>query len=157
MTEGGLPAGAEVPDADIGTVMRMIPHRYPFLLVDRVVEIRTFQSAVGIKAVSMNEWFFQGHFPADPIMPGVLLIEAMAQTAAVLAVAGLGPGHEGHPVYFMSIDGARFRRPVRPGDLLRIEIVVLRSKMGVWKFGGKVLADGALAAEAEFNAKITYR
>ena len=157
MTEHGLPAGAEVPDADIGTVMRMIPHRYPFLLVDRVVEMRAFQRAVGIKAVTMNEWYFQGHFPADPIMPGVLLIEAMAQTAAVLAVAGLGPEHQGHPVYFMSIDGARFRRPVRPGDLLRIEIEVLRSKMGVRKFGCRVLCDGILAAEAEFNAKITYR
>ena len=138
-------------------VMRMIPHRYPFLLVDRVVEMRAFESAVGIKTVTINEWFFPGHFPGDPIMPGVLLIEAMAQTAAVLAVAGLGTDQQGHPVYFMSIEGARFRRPVRPGDQLRIEITVLRNKMGVWKFAGKALVDGTLAAEAEFNAKISNR
>ena len=138
--------------------MRWIPHRYPFLLVDRVVEIRAFVGAVGIKLVTINEWFFQGHFSGDPIMPGVLLIEAMAQTAAaVLAVAGLGPAHQGRPVYFMSIDGARFRRPVRPGDQLRIEIAVQRHKMGVWKFGGKAMVDGTIAADADFNAKITSR
>jgi 3-hydroxyacyl-[acyl-carrier-protein] dehydratase len=157
MGEQGFPAGAELADADINTIMRMIPHRYPFLLIDRVVEMRAFECAVGLKAVTMNEWFFQGHFPTDPIMPGVLLIESMAQTAAVLAVAGLGPAHQGHPVYFMSIDSARFRRPVRPGDQLRIEITVLRNKLGVWKFDGKAVCAGALAAEAQFNAKITYR
>ncbi|MFO1046429.1 MAG: 3-hydroxyacyl-ACP dehydratase FabZ [Geminicoccaceae bacterium] len=157
MSEQGSPVGTELPDADINAIMRMIPHRYPFLLVDRVVEMRAFQHAVGIKSVTMNEWYFPGHFPADPIMPGVLLIEAMAQTAAVLAVAGLGADHQGHPVYFMSIDSARFRRPVRPGDQLRIEIAVLRGKLGVWKFDGKAKCDGAVAAEAQFNAKITYR
>ncbi len=157
MSEQGFAPGSDLADADINAVMQMIPHRYPFLLVDRVVEMRAFQRAVGIKQVTINEWFFQGHFPAEPIMPGVLLIESMAQTAAVLAVAGLGPAHRGHPVYFMSIDSARFRRPVRPGDQLRIEVVVHRSKMGVWKFGGKALVDGNLAAEADFNAKITYR
>ena len=121
MSEQSFAPGSELPDADINAIMRMIPHRYPFLLIDRVVEMRAFERAVGIKAVTINEWFFQGHFPGDPIMPGVLLIEAMAQTAAVLAVAGLGDDHQGHPVYFMSIDGARFRRPVRPGDQLRLE------------------------------------
>lgn len=157
MSEQGLSAGAELPDADVNSIMRMIPHRYPFLLVDRVVEMRAFQRAVGIKAVTMNEWFFVGHFPGDPIMPGVLVIEAMAQTAAVLAIAGLGDDHQGHPVYFMSIESARFRRPVRPGDQLRLETTVLRSKMGVWKFDGKALCDGAVAAEGQFSAKISYR
>ena len=98
MTEAGLAAGAELPDADIVQIMRLIPHRYPFLLVDRVVEMRAFVSAVGIKNVTMNEWFFQGHFPAEPIMPGVLLVEAMAQTAAVLVVSGLDAAHQGLPV-----------------------------------------------------------
>ena len=154
MGEQGSAPGSALADADIGAVLRLIPHRYPFLLVDRVTEMRAFERAVGIKSVTMNEWFFQGHFPAEPIMPGVLIIEAMAQTAAVLAVAGLGSAHQGRAVYFMSIDGARFRRPVRPGDQLRVEITILRQKMGVWKFGGKATVDGAVAAEAEFNAKI---
>ncbi|MGD9511914.1 MAG: 3-hydroxyacyl-ACP dehydratase FabZ [Geminicoccaceae bacterium] len=157
MSEQDLPAGAELPDADINAIMRFIPHRHPFLLIDRVVEMRAAERAVGIKCVTMNEWFFVGHFPADPIMPGVLIVEAMAQTAAVLAVAGLGPTHQGHPVYFMSIDGARFRRPVRPGNQLRLETTVLRSKMGVWKFDGRARCDGELAAEAQFSAKISYR
>jgi 3-hydroxyacyl-[acyl-carrier-protein] dehydratase len=152
-----FPPGAALPDADVNAVMRMIPHRYPFLLVDRVVGMRAFERATGIKQVTINEWFFQGHFPTDPIMPGVLLVEAMAQTAAVLAVAGLGSAHEGHSVYFMSIDGARFRRPVRPGDQIRLEVAVQRSKMGVWKFGGQAIVDGSLAAEADFCAKIAYR
>ena len=157
MSEQAYPVGAEIPDADVNTIMRLIPHRYPFLLVDRVVEIRAFERAVGIKSVTMNEWFFPGHFPGEPIMPGVLVIEAMAQTAAVLAVAGLGPTHQGQPVYFMSIESARFRRPVRPGDQLRIETTVLRSKLGVWKLDGKARCEGAVAAEAQFSAKISYR
>lgn len=154
MTETDLLPGSELPDADILQIMRMIPHRYPFLLVDRVVEMRAFTSAVGIKNVTMNEWFFQGHFPAEPIMPGVLLVEAMAQTAAVLILSGLGAAHQGLPVYFMSIQKARFRRPVRPGDQIRIEVTALRQRLGVWKFGGRALSEGATAAEAEFSAKI---
>jgi 3-hydroxyacyl-[acyl-carrier-protein] dehydratase len=157
MSEQELSPGAELPDVDVNAIMRMIPHRYPFLLIDRVVEMRAFQRAVGIKAVTMNEWFFPGHFPGDPIMPGVLVIEALAQTAAVLAIAGLGDDHQGHPVYFMSIDSARFRRPVRPGAQLRLETTVLRSRLGVWKFDGKAHCDGAVAAEAQFSAKISYR
>lgn len=154
MSEQSLASGTELADIDIVGIMRMIPHRYPFLLIDRVVELEAFKRAVGIKNVTINEPFFPGHFPIEPIMPGVLLVEAMAQTAAVLAVAGLGPEYAGNPVYFMGIDSARFRRPVRPGDQVRLEITVLRNKMGVWKFGGRAVVEGALAAEAEFSAKI---
>jgi 3-hydroxyacyl-[acyl-carrier-protein] dehydratase len=152
--EQPLAAGSRLADVDIGGIMRLIPHRYPFLLVDRVIELHAFQRAVGIKNVTINEPFFRGHFPSEPIMPGVLLVETMAQTAAVLAVAGLGPAHEGRPVYFMGIEGARFRRPVRPGDQLRAEITVLRNRLGVWKFGARVTVDGELTAEAGFSAKI---
>ena len=154
MSGQAVEPGSPLADIDIGGIMRMIPHRYPFLLVDRVVELEAHRRAVGIKNVTFNEPFFAGHFPSDPIMPGVLLIECMAQTAAVLAVACLGTGHEGNSVYFMAIEGARFRRPVRPGDQLRVEITVLRNKLGVWKFGGRALVEGNLAAEAEFMAKI---
>ena len=129
-----------------------------FKMIDRVVTIDPSLQKIHCQGlVPQESSIFEGHFPGYPIMPGVLLIEAMAQTAAVLAVAGLGADHQGHPVYFMSIDSARFRRPVRPGDQLRIEIAVLRGKLGVWKFDGKARCDGAVAAEAQFNAKITYR
>ena len=154
MTEQASAPGSELADRDINGIMRAIPHRYPFLLIDRVIEMRAFERAVGIKSVTINEWFFQGHFPAEPIMPGVLLIEAMAQTAAVLVVSGMAPANQGAPVYFMSVDGARFRRPVRPGDHLRVEVTALRHKLGVWKFAGRVVSADALAAEAEFSAKI---
>jgi 3-hydroxyacyl-[acyl-carrier-protein] dehydratase len=157
MSEQTLIPGSQLADIDIGGIMRMIPHRYPFLLVDRVVELVAYRRAVGIKNVTINEPFFAGHFPSDPIMPGVLVVESMAQTAAVLAVACLGAAHEGNSVYFMGIESARFRRPVRPGDQLRVEITVLRNKMGVWKFNGRVLVEGGLAAEAEFMAKIMGR
>lgn len=146
--------GSALADVDIFGIMRMIPHRYPFLLIDRVVEIRAFERAVGIKNVTVNEPFFPGHFPTDPIMPGVLVIEAMAQAAAVLVVASLGPQAVGSGVYFMGIDNARFRRPVRPGDQLRLEVEVQRSKLGVWKFAGKAVVEGRPAAEAEFSAKL---
>jgi 3-hydroxyacyl-[acyl-carrier-protein] dehydratase len=157
MTEAAMPPGSELPDADIMQIMRLIPHRYPFLLVDRVVQMRAFVSAVGVKNVTMNEWFFQGHFPDEAIMPGVLLIEAMAQTAAVLIVSGLGPTQQRLPVYFMSIHEARFRRPVRPGDQVRIEITAQRHRLGVSKFGGLALIEGKTVAEAEFTAKISQR
>jgi 3-hydroxyacyl-[acyl-carrier-protein] dehydratase len=153
-SDSKIETGTALPDADVNAVMRLIPHRYPFLLIDRVVDMHAFERAVGIKQVTVNEWFFQGHFPSEPIMPGVLIVEAMAQTAAVLAVSGLGAASEGRPVYFMTIDGARFRRPVRPGDQIRLEITVLRGKMGVWKFSGRAIVDDNLAAEAEFSAKI---
>lgn len=149
--------GSILEDVDINGVMRLIPHRYPFLLVDRVTGLEAFKRATGIKNVTINEPFFQGHFPTDPIMPGVLLVEAMAQTAAVLVIASMGAAAAGSLVYFMSIDGARFRRPVRPGDRLELSIEVLRSKLGVSKFKGQASAAGQLAAEAEFTAKILDR
>ena len=146
--------GTSLADIDIFGIRALIPHRYPFLLVDRVVEIEAFRRGVGIKNVSANEPHFQGHFPHDPIMPGVLQIEALAQTAAVLVMASLRAGPEGNSVYFTTIENARFRRPVRPGDQLRLEVTVLRNRLGLWKFGGKATVDGEAAAEAEFAAKL---
>lgn len=154
MTVEALEPGSPVADLDTVGIMQLIPHRFPMLMVDRLVELTAFQRAVGIKNVTANEPFFPGHFPTDPIMPGVLIVEAMAQSAAVLVVASLGPNARGHSVYFMGIDEARFRRPVRPGDQLRLEVVVQRSRLGVWKFAGKALVDGELAAEATFSAKL---
>ncbi len=151
-----LAPGSRVEDVDINGIMAMIPHRYPFLLIDRVSGIEAFARATGLKSVTVNEPFFAGHFPGHPIMPGVLVIEAMAQTATVLAVASLGEAVRGSPVYFMSVESARFRRPVLPGAQLRLEIEVLRNKLGVWKFGGQAFLDGGdtLAAEAQFSAKL---
>src|SRR3954447_4011764 len=126
-------APATVESYDIAQIMRAIPHRYPFLMVDRVVEGHKNASAIGIKNVTINENFFQGHFPEDPVMPGVLIIECMAQTAAVLVVETLGPDAAGRVVYFMSVEGAKFRRPVVPGDQLRIHVRVERSRGNVWK------------------------
>jgi 3-hydroxyacyl-[acyl-carrier-protein] dehydratase len=129
---------------DIKRILQMIPHRYPMLMVDRVVDMQLDHSAVGIKNVSINEPFFQGHFPSEPVMPGVLIVEAMAQTAAVL-------------VYFMSIDGVRFRRPVVPGDRLELHVEKVQSRANVWKFSGKALVEGKVAAEATFAAMIRDR
>lgn len=139
---------------DINRVIQMIPHRYPFLMIDRVVELAPDESAVGIKNVTMNEPFFQGHFPGRPIMPGVLIIEAMAQTAAVLVVETLGPQAEGKLVYFMTIENARFRKPVVPGDQLRIHVFKERSRGNVWKFRGEGRVDGVLMAQAVYSAMI---
>jgi 3-hydroxyacyl-[acyl-carrier-protein] dehydratase len=139
---------------DIRRILQMIPHRYPMLMVDRVIEMRLDQSAVGIKNVSINEPFFQGHFPTEPVMPGVLIVEAMAQTAAVLVVATYGQKSEGKLVYFMSIDDVRFRRPVFPGDRLELHVAKIQSRASVWKFTGKAVVDGKLAAEATFAAMI---
>jgi 3-hydroxyacyl-[acyl-carrier-protein] dehydratase len=139
---------------DITRIMEMIPHRYPFLLVDRVVDIVAGTSAVGIKCVTINEPFFQGHFPSHPVMPGVLMIEAMAQTAGVLVVHTLGKSAEGKLVYFTSIDMARFRRPVRPGDVLHIRVEKERHRGNLWRFKGEARVDGELAAEAVVAAMI---
>ncbi len=142
---------------DIAGIMEAIPHRYPFLLIDRVVEIRPDDSAVGIKNVTVNESFFQGHFPKEPVMPGVLLIESMAQTAASLVVTTLGPEAKGKLVYFMSIEGAKFRRPVVPGDQVRVHVKKAQRRMNVWKFAGEAKVDGVTVAEATFAAMIRDR
>lgn len=139
---------------DIHRIMEMIPHRYPFLMVDRVVDVIKDTSAVGVKNVSANEPFFQGHFPQRPVMPGVLIIEAMAQTAAVLVVETLGKNSEGKLVYFMSVDGARFRRPVEPGDQLELHVRKERSRGPVWKFSAEGKVAGKLVAEATYSAMI---
>ena len=144
----------EVSTIDIAGIMKAIPHRYPFLLLDRVVDLVRNQSATGIKNVTVNENFFQGHFPGHPVMPGVLIIESMAQTAAVLVVETLGPDAQGKLVYFMSIEGAKFRRPVVPGDQLRIHIVKERNRGNVWKFHAIARVDGVAVAEATYAAMI---
>jgi 3-hydroxyacyl-[acyl-carrier-protein] dehydratase len=142
---------------DIKGILAAIPHRYPFLLIDRVVDLVVDQSATGIKNVSVNESFFAGHFPNHPVMPGVLIIESMAQTSAVLVVETLGADAAGKVVYFMSIDGAKFRRPVMPGDQLRVEVVKQRRRGPVWKFQGTARVDGAVVAEAVYSAMIMDR
>ena len=139
---------------DIMRIMQLIPHRYPFLMIDKMVEMYPGRSAVGIKNVTINEPIFQGHFPSHPIFPGVLIVEAMAQTAAALVVHTLGPESEGKLVYFMSIDNCRFRKPVGPGDTLRVECTALRARGNVWKFHGDAKVDGQLVAEADYAAMI---
>ena len=139
---------------DIDGVMRMIPHRYPFLMIDRIVDLIPGTEATGIKNVSINEPYFQGHFPSRPVMPGVLLIEAMAQTAAVVVVHSLGPQSEGRLVYFMSVESARFRKPVFPGDTLHVHVSRQRNRANVWKFAGEAKVDGVLVAEAVYTAMI---
>ena len=139
---------------DIERVMEMIPHRYPFLMIDRILELVPAVRATGLKNVSVNEPHFQGHFTHHKVMPGVLLIEAMAQTAAVLVVHTLGPGAEGKLVYFMSIDSARFRKPVVPGDSVRIEVEKVQTRGNVWKFAGKAVVEGTVVAEATYAAMI---
>lgn len=140
--------------ADIHRIQRIIPHRYPFLLVDKVVDIDGYQSATGIKNVTMNEPHFQGHFPGNPIMPGVTIIEAMAQTAAVMVGTELGMEDKNMQVYFMAIDKCKFRRMVVPGDVLQMKLTTTRGKPGgkVWKFSGIAEVEGEMAAEAEFTA-----
>jgi 3-hydroxyacyl-[acyl-carrier-protein] dehydratase len=139
---------------DIQEVMEMIPHRYPLLLVDRLVDIVPGTSATGIKNVTMNEPQFQGHFPTRPIMPGVMIVESMAQTAGVLVIKTLGEGMKGKHVLFMSIDNARFRKPVTPGDTMHVNVRVKQSRGAVWRFTGEVQVDGKKVAEADFSAMI---
>ncbi len=139
---------------EIERVMQMIPHRYPMLLIDKVTEIVANERAFGIKNVTINEPQFQGHFPTQPVMPGVFIIESMAQTAAVLVVYTLGAESEGKLVYFMAIESARFRRPIVPGDVMHVHVTKRRNRGAIWKFRGEVLVDGRLAAEAEFTAMI---
>ncbi len=133
-------------------IQNILPHRFPFLLLDRITEIQPNAKAVGLKNVTINEPFFQGHFPDYPIMPGVLVIEAMAQVAGILAFHS---GAKGKSVFFMSIEKAKFRKPVIPGDQLRIEVNVLQHRSNVWKFSGQTFVDTRLVAEAEFTAMVT--
>lgn len=138
--------------ADIGLIQRILPHRYPFLLVDKVVDIDGAKSARGIKNVTMNEPHFQGHFPGKPIMPGVTIIEAMAQTAAVMVGTAYNMADRDLLVYFMAIDGCKFRRMVVPGDVLELHVTVKRGGGKIWKFEGKGTVNGEMACEAEFTA-----
>ena len=147
-------AQAKVELIDVARIMEMIPHRYPFLMIDRMIDVVPGERATGIKNVSVNENYFQGHFPHHKVMPGVLIIEAMAQTAAVLVVHTLGAEAEGKLVYFMSIDNARFRKPVVPGDTIHVQVEKLQSRGNVWKFNGKAMVDGTLMAEATYAAMI---
>jgi 3-hydroxyacyl-[acyl-carrier-protein] dehydratase len=153
------PAGAAPPASsstalDIKRVMAALPHRYPMLLVDRVESLDPEKGITAIKAVTINEPFFQGHFPARPIMPGVLIVEALAQAAGVLAVEALGLAGSGKLVYFMAIEGAKFRQPVEPGVLLKLEVEFVQKRATVCKFAGRASVDGKLAAEANFTAMI---
>ena len=156
-TAGPVGEEGRVEAFDIAQIMRAIPHRYPFLLVDRIVEVRKNHSCVGIKNVTINENFFQGHFPEHPVMPGVLIVESMAQTAAVLVVETLGPEARGKLVYFMSVEGAKFRKPVGPGDQLRIHVNKDRQRGNIWKFAAEAKVDGRVVAEATYTAMIMDR
>ncbi len=144
--------GEGLKTADIGLIQRIIPHRYPFLLVDRVVDIDGTERGVGIKNVTMNEPQFTGHFPSEPVFPGVYQVEAMAQTAAVIAGVGLDLADKNIGIYFMAMDGVKFRRKVVPGDTLRMEVETLRGGGKVWKFQGRASVEGELACECQFTA-----
>jgi 3-hydroxyacyl-[acyl-carrier-protein] dehydratase len=152
----GIPMTQDLKRADIQTIQRILPHRYPFLLVDKVEEIDGTTSSVGYKNVTMNEPHFQGHFPGTPIMPGVTIVEAMAQTAGVMIGVALDQLDRDMLIYFMSIDNCKFRRKVVPGDVLRMDVKTLRGKPGgkIWKFSGVATVDGEMAASAEFMAML---
>lgn len=148
------PEARQLQTADIGRIMRLLPHRYPFLLVDKIIEMDGDNSGIGIKNISYNEPFFQGHFPSFPVMPGVLLIEGIAQTAGALCVSNLGENYEPQLVYFMAIDRARFRKPVVPGDTVHYHVQKRRNRGRVWRFDGQAKVNGKLVAEAEVSAMI---
>jgi 3-hydroxyacyl-[acyl-carrier-protein] dehydratase len=135
-------------------ITKILPHRFPFLFVDKILELNKSQNAIGLKNVTANEHFFIGHFPDEPVMPGVLIIEALAQTAAILVFESLESTKKSKVVFFSSIEHAKFRRPVVPGDQLVLEVTILRNKLGFWKCSGVAKVDGTIAAEAEFTAKI---
>ncbi len=140
---------------DVVQIMKMIPHRYPILLVDRLIDYKEGESAVGLKNVTINEPHFNGHFPGMPVMPGVLIVEAMAQTSAILVVKTLGEEASGKIVYFMTIDNARFRKPVVPGDCLHIHVTKIKQRGPVWKFEGIAKVGDTICAEATFSAMLT--
>jgi 3-hydroxyacyl-[acyl-carrier-protein] dehydratase len=142
-------------ELDVLEIMEMIPHRYPMLMIDRIINMVEGESATGVKNVTINEPFFEGHFPERPVMPGVLIVEAMAQTAAVVVMAELGKDvAQTKLVYFMTIDDARFRRPVSPGDTLHINVTKQRSRGNVWKFKGEAMVGDTLMAQATYSAMI---
>lgn len=144
----------DIQSIDIQEIMELIPHRFPMLLIDRVEKVKLDHSAVGIKNVSMNEWYFQGHFPSQPVLPGVLIIEAMAQAAGVLVVKTMGVSGGNRLVYFMSVEEAKFRKPVLPGDVLELHVTKERHRGNVWKFKGEARVRGVLTDEATFTAMI---
>lgn len=148
------PADSQDKIIDIEEIQRLIPHRYPMLMVDRVMNLVLHESALGIKNVTINESFFNGHFPGRPVMPGVLIVEAMAQTSAILVMHSLQGAQEEKIVYFMSIEEARFRKPVVPGDQLHIHVQKIQARSTVWKFSGKAYVDDKLHAEAIYTAMI---
>ena len=140
--------------ADIARIMQLLPHRYPFLLIDKMIDMDGEESGTAIKNVTINEPFFQGHFPAKPVMPGVLLVEAMAQTAGALVLDFLGDAHAGKLVFFMSIDKARFRKPVSPGDTVYIKVKLTNKRAPVWKYWAEAHVAGKKVAEAEIGAML---
>ncbi len=152
MSEAEVPA--KLDSADINRVLELLPHRYPMLMIDRIIEMKGDESAIGIKNVTNNEPFFQGHFPGHPVMPGVLIVEAMAQTAGALVINSLGTSGSNQLVYFMTVDRARFRKPVLPGDVLHVHVTKLQSRGTVWKYHGEVRVDGKLVAECDLGAMI---
>jgi 3-hydroxyacyl-[acyl-carrier-protein] dehydratase len=154
MTLDFLTISPDLPSADHERLKKMIPHRYPFLMVDKVMNLQANVSALGIKNVSAGEPFFSGHFPTQAVMPGVLMVEAMAQTAGILVVHTLGKEAEGKLVYFMSVDEARFRKLVLPGDQLKVYVTIQRSRANVWKFEGACYVEETKVCEAIFSAMI---
>jgi 3-hydroxyacyl-[acyl-carrier-protein] dehydratase len=158
MKEGTLTTGqtGELGTADIERILQLLPHRYPFLLVDRIIEMNGDESCIGIKNVTFNEPHFIGHFPGRPVMPGVLIIEGMTQTAGALCAAALGTSKP-QIVYFTTIDNCKFRKPVIPGDRLEYHMTKLRSRRGIWWFRGEAKVDGQIVAEAEVSAMMTDR
>ena len=154
MSDSRFIINRELTSYDVNGIQKLIPHRYPFLMIDRAVNIVDGKSILGIKNVSINEPFFVGHFPSHPVMPGVLIVEAMAQSAAVLVVHTMGESAHGKVVYFMSVEGSKFRKPVVPGDVLLIHCEAVRSRGNVWKFEGTACVDGVKVAEATYSAMI---
>jgi 3-hydroxyacyl-[acyl-carrier-protein] dehydratase len=147
-------APEKLDSADINRVLELLPHRYPMLMIDRIIEMNKDESAIGIKNVTNNEPFFQGHFPGHPVMPGVLIVEAMAQTAGALVINHLGTSGSNQLVYFMTVDRARFRKPVVPGDVLHVHVTKLQSRGTVWKYRGEGRVNGQLVAECDLGAMI---
>ncbi|AIK95798.1 3-hydroxyacyl-ACP dehydratase FabZ [Candidatus Odyssella acanthamoebae] len=145
------------PDILINEIMELIPHRIPMLLIDKLTDVKLGESATGIKNVTMNEWFFQGHFPGHPVMPGVLIVEAMAQAAGVLVTKSMSQNSDGKIIYFMSIEEAKFRKPVVPGDTLKLKITLLKSRGNIWKFKGEAWVEDVMTDEATFTAMIASK